>query len=403
MRCLGASGRGDPGRAQRLGHQARIDPRRGRPRSRARRARRAVLRYGGQLGGLDALGRCAPRDRCHQRRRHAVGRPVDDSVGRGSPGAAEDPRRHDAAHRGHGRASSGRRLPCRARLRCALWPATSRPRSWDRAARGRASPRPPSGPAACSTSARGPETAAAPASAARGRAGTFPIAAFRVGGRTTWGVEGVMLSAGTCIQWLRDGLGILASAEESEAVAAGCESSGDVWFVPALARSGHSGVGLRRPRHARRPDPRQRATPDRASRARRHRPPWRGPARGCRGRQRLPASNRSASTAGCRPTPCSSRRWPTPPGARLRSPRSWRPPHSGPGCWPGSPSAPSRSTDELAETFRPRRTVDPPPALRPLRRPRALVGGAGQGRGHDSGVLRDLLLTWFGSYLLEAA
>ena len=74
--------------------------------------------------------------------------------------------------------------------------------------------------------------AGAPASAARGRAGTFPIAAFRVAGRTTWGVEGVMLSAGTCIQWLRDGLGILASAEESEAVAAGCESSGDVWFVP---------------------------------------------------------------------------------------------------------------------------------------------------------------------------
>ena len=43
-----------------------------------------------------------------------------------------------------------------------------------------------------------------------------------------------MLSAGTAIEWLRDDLGILASAEESERVAAQCETSGDVWFVPAL-------------------------------------------------------------------------------------------------------------------------------------------------------------------------
>ncbi len=80
----------------------------------------------------------------------------------------------------------------------------------------------------------GSGTDAAPVSSGRGGAGTFPIAAFRVGGRTTWGVEAVMLSAGSCVEWLRDGLGILASAEESEAVAAGCESSGDVWFVPAF-------------------------------------------------------------------------------------------------------------------------------------------------------------------------
>ncbi len=58
--------------------------------------------------------------------------------------------------------------------------------------------------------------------------------AFRVGGRATWGTEAVMLSAGTAIEWLRDDLGILASAEESERVAAQCETSGDVWFVPAL-------------------------------------------------------------------------------------------------------------------------------------------------------------------------
>jgi len=73
-----------------------------------------------------------------------------------------------------------------------------------------------------------------PAGAHRGGAGTFPIVAFRVGGRATWGTEAVMLSAGSCIEWLRDDLGILATSDESEAVAARCTTAGDVWFVPAL-------------------------------------------------------------------------------------------------------------------------------------------------------------------------
>jgi glycerol kinase len=69
---------------------------------------------------------------------------------------------------------------------------------------------------------------------ARGEGGTFPIVAFQVRGVITWGVEAVMLSAGTCVEWLRDDLAILASAEESASVAARCADSGDVWFVPAL-------------------------------------------------------------------------------------------------------------------------------------------------------------------------
>lgn len=75
---------------------------------------------------------------------------------------------------------------------------------------------------------------AGPQSAQRSTAGTFPIVAFRVGGMATWGTEAVMLSAGTCVEWLRDDLGLLASSEESEAVARQCESAEDVWFVPAL-------------------------------------------------------------------------------------------------------------------------------------------------------------------------
>jgi glycerol kinase len=76
--------------------------------------------------------------------------------------------------------------------------------------------------------------AAGPVGMSRGGAGTFPIVAFRVGGEATWGTEAVMLSAGTCIEWLRDDLGIIATAQESEAVAAQCATAGDVWFVPAL-------------------------------------------------------------------------------------------------------------------------------------------------------------------------
>ena len=68
----------------------------------------------------------------------------------------------------------------------------------------------------------------------RGGGGCFPIIARRIGGETTWGVEAVMLSAGTNIEWLRDDLGLITSAAESEGLASSVASSGDVWFVPAL-------------------------------------------------------------------------------------------------------------------------------------------------------------------------
>jgi glycerol kinase len=67
----------------------------------------------------------------------------------------------------------------------------------------------------------------------RSPSGTFPIVAWRVAGRTTWGAEAVMLAAGTNVQWLRDDLGLVASAEETHTVAASCSDSGGVWFVPA--------------------------------------------------------------------------------------------------------------------------------------------------------------------------
>ena len=68
----------------------------------------------------------------------------------------------------------------------------------------------------------------------RGDGGSFPIIARQRAGQATWGVEAIMLSAGSCIEWLRDDLGLVATAEETEAVAASVSTTGDVYFVPAL-------------------------------------------------------------------------------------------------------------------------------------------------------------------------
>jgi glycerol kinase len=73
-----------------------------------------------------------------------------------------------------------------------------------------------------------------PAHAARGPHGTFPIVAWTRDGRRTWGVEGVMLSAGTNVEWLVDDLGLLASPAESAEVAAQRDDAGGVVYVPAL-------------------------------------------------------------------------------------------------------------------------------------------------------------------------
>jgi glycerol kinase len=68
----------------------------------------------------------------------------------------------------------------------------------------------------------------------RGGGGTFPIITWRIDGRDTWGLEAIMLAAGTNVEWLRDDLRIIESAEESHTVAQQCADSGGVVFVPAM-------------------------------------------------------------------------------------------------------------------------------------------------------------------------
>ena len=62
--------------------------------------------------------------------------------------------------------------------------------------------------------------------------------AWGLGNRVDYALEGSVFVAGAAIQWLRDELGILASASESEAVAASVPSSDGVYFVPAFVGLG---------------------------------------------------------------------------------------------------------------------------------------------------------------------
>ncbi len=81
-------------------------------------------------------------------------------------------------------------------------------------------------------------TAARPAFSARGDHGTFPIVAWRESGHVNWGIEAIMLSAGSCIEWLRAGLGLIGDAAESDEIAGSVPDSGGVVFVPALGGLG---------------------------------------------------------------------------------------------------------------------------------------------------------------------
>ncbi|MEO7456442.1 MAG: glycerol kinase GlpK [Gemmatimonadaceae bacterium] len=62
--------------------------------------------------------------------------------------------------------------------------------------------------------------------------------ALRLDGATTYALEGSIFNAGSVVQWLRDQLGLIATAAESEAVAMSVESSGGAYLVPAFTGLG---------------------------------------------------------------------------------------------------------------------------------------------------------------------
>ena len=62
--------------------------------------------------------------------------------------------------------------------------------------------------------------------------------AWRIGDSTTYALEGSVFVAGAVVQWLRDGLGLIRSAADVEALAASVPDSGGVVLVPAFTGLG---------------------------------------------------------------------------------------------------------------------------------------------------------------------
>ena len=62
--------------------------------------------------------------------------------------------------------------------------------------------------------------------------------AWKIGDKVNYALEGSIFVAGSVVQWLRDGLGIIRSSSEVEELAASVPDNGGVYFVPALTGLG---------------------------------------------------------------------------------------------------------------------------------------------------------------------
>ena len=62
--------------------------------------------------------------------------------------------------------------------------------------------------------------------------------AYQIDGAPTFAIEGSIFVAGAAVQWLRDGLGIISSAAESEKLASSLDGNSGVYMVPAFTGLG---------------------------------------------------------------------------------------------------------------------------------------------------------------------
>jgi glycerol kinase len=69
-------------------------------------------------------------------------------------------------------------------------------------------------------------------------AGLITTVAWGLRDRTDYALEASVFITGAAIQWLRDGLGLISSPDETEAMAASLDSNEGVYFVPALTGLG---------------------------------------------------------------------------------------------------------------------------------------------------------------------
>ena len=68
--------------------------------------------------------------------------------------------------------------------------------------------------------------------------GLLTTIAWRIGERLTYALEGSVFIAGAAVQWLRDGLGVIRQAAETQALAESVDDTGGVYFVPAFVGLG---------------------------------------------------------------------------------------------------------------------------------------------------------------------
>jgi glycerol kinase len=68
--------------------------------------------------------------------------------------------------------------------------------------------------------------------------GLLATVACGTAGEATYALEASIFVTGAAVQWLRDGLGVIEGAQESEALAASLEGNDGVYFVPALTGLG---------------------------------------------------------------------------------------------------------------------------------------------------------------------
>ncbi|TME74746.1 MAG: glycerol kinase, partial [Chloroflexi bacterium] len=76
------------------------------------------------------------------------------------------------------------------------------------------------------------------ATAAPARGGLLTTIAWDIGDGARFALEGSAFITGAAVQWLRDGLGIITSADETEALATGLAGNDGVYFVPAFTGLG---------------------------------------------------------------------------------------------------------------------------------------------------------------------
>ena len=68
--------------------------------------------------------------------------------------------------------------------------------------------------------------------------GLLTTVAWGLGEETYYALEAAVFVTGAAVQWLRDGLGLIGDAAETEAMAAGLDGNDGVYFVPALTGLG---------------------------------------------------------------------------------------------------------------------------------------------------------------------